>query len=283
MRSIGGVLTGLVSEPGGYDLVLPADSVHNGLPSGTATLIVNLDEPMSVRWPGADSERFQVLVGGLHTRPAEILTHGRQYGIQFALPPAGVRALFGVPIGALVHSLAEPADVTATDSSVRREIWTSFAERLAAEPTWERRYAVAEQMLTNIARATGHSTGASPTLTGVWQRIHARRGRVDVAALAAASGYSRRHLSTLFRVEFGVSIKQACRLARFEYARDIAARRGLAAAASEAGYSDQAHLTRDWGALGGRSPRALLDEPFYVPATSSAPPNCSRRTSADRS
>ncbi|MFV0308405.1 MAG: helix-turn-helix domain-containing protein [Desertimonas sp.] len=283
MRSMGGVLTGLVSEPGGYDITVPGDSVHNGLPSGTATLIVNLAEPMSVRWPGSAPDRFQVLISGLHTRPAEIVTHGRQYGIQFALSPAGVRALFGASIGALAHSLAEPVDVIGSDSSVRREVWTSFAERLATEPTWERRYVVAENLLAGIACATGDSTHATPTMTGVWHQIRASRGRVDVAALVTASGYSRRHLSTLFRTEFGVSVKQACRLARFEYARDVAARRGLGVAAAEAGYSDQAHLTRDWRSLGGRSPRALLDEPFYVPSMSATPPKRSRRPNVARS
>jgi transcriptional regulator GlxA family with amidase domain len=51
------------------------------------------------------------------------------------------------------------------------------------------------------------------------------------------------------------------RVMRFERARRLLvshARPALADVAAACGYADQAHLTRDWRALAGQSPRAWL-------------------------
>ncbi|MFV0258052.1 MAG: helix-turn-helix domain-containing protein [Acidimicrobiales bacterium] len=262
-------LEGLVGRPVGYQLRVPAGSIHQGLPSGTATLIVNLDAPMRVRWPGEPSRRFQVLLGGLHTSPAEVITEGRQFGIQLALSPAGVRTLFGLPIGALANCLVDPADVLDGRSRARRDLCADLAERLAARPTWSERYAELDRLLAGIA---GVQPPPSP-LAGAWQRVRSTGGRVPVGRLASEVGMGRRQLTERFRREYGITVKQAFRLTRFEHARRVAARRGLAAAAAEAGYSDQAHLSRDWRQLGGRTPRPAARRAVLRAAGA---PKCSR-------
>jgi AraC-like DNA-binding protein len=81
----------------------------------------------------------------------------------------------------------------------------------------------------------------------------------QVRAVADEVGFSRRHLSDLVRAECGLSPKQFQRVARFQQAhRLVRAGRPLAAIAVDCGYADQAHLTRDWTALAGCSPRAWM-------------------------
>lgn len=253
---------GFVDGIAGYDLALPPDSLHNGLPSTSATLIVNLGGPMLVRWPGGRTERLQVMIAGLHVSPAQVITEGRQHGIQLAVTPAGIRALLGVPIAALAQTFADPLDVIGRASQGRREAWLRLAESVAARTTWPERYAELGRLLRLTVRDDAGDHRADPMATA-WQRVQSDRGRIAVAQLASDIGYSRRHLSQRFRAEFGVTPKQVCRLARFEHARALAVGAGLAHAAAAAGYSDQAHLTREWTAFAGRTPRQTLDAPFY--------------------
>ncbi|MEZ5102105.1 MAG: helix-turn-helix transcriptional regulator [Thermoleophilia bacterium] len=90
--------------------------------------------------------------------------------------------------------------------------------------------------------------------------IAADPGVTTVRAAAAAAGWSERALQRLFRDEVGMSPKQAIRRARLQ---EAAARleRGeptsLAVLARALGYSDQAHLTRDFRAATGRTPAAF--------------------------
>ena len=89
-----------VAQYSGYRQRGVAPAVHRGLPSPYLTVILSLDEPLTMRahpdpdQPGGD---YDTLVGGLHTRPAIITHEGRQSGVQLALHPFGARALFGLP------------------------------------------------------------------------------------------------------------------------------------------------------------------------------------------
>ena len=76
--------------------------------------------------------------------------------------------------------------------------------------------------------------------------------RID--ALADALGCSRRHLAKRFAEEVGASPKLAARLIRFEAARARLGSVPLARLAAEHGFADQAHLSREFRALGGVSP-----------------------------
>jgi AraC-like DNA-binding protein len=90
---------------------------------------------------------------------------------------------------------------------------------------------------------------------------------ISVADLAAETGWSARHLGEQFRAETGLSPKTGARVVRFDRARRLLLRRQasghrvvLAEFAAECGYYDQAHLARDFRALAGCPPSALLAE-----------------------
>jgi AraC-like DNA-binding protein len=77
-----------------------------------------------------------------------------------------------------------------------------------------------------------------------------------VDALARRIGWTRQHLRRALRQQVGVGAKTLGRVARLQRAVDRLQRgaEGLAGAAAALGYFDQAHMSRDFQALAGRSP-----------------------------
>ena len=63
-----------------------------------------------------------------------------------------------------------------------------------------------------------------------------------------------------FRAELGITPKTAARIFRFERACGLISnlRQPLAEVAAACGYADQAHMTRDWNAFTGTSPKAWI-------------------------
>ncbi len=86
----------------------------------------------------------------------------------------------------------------------------------------------------------------------------------DVARIARAVGLSGRELRRRCHEQVGIGPKSLHRVLRFQrFVRGIGAvatgRVGLCAAAADAGYADQAHLSRECRRLSGSSPRALAE------------------------
>ncbi|WP_139107891.1 helix-turn-helix domain-containing protein, partial [Oerskovia enterophila] len=102
---------------------------------------------------------------------------------------------------------------------------------------------------------------------------------VRVPEVAAHVWLSTRQLSSLFTAELGLSPGAACRLVRFDAARDAVRARSLApsgpnltAIAVRTGYADHSHLVRDFHAFAGLSPTAwLVEERANIQAGGGAP------------
>jgi AraC-like DNA-binding protein len=106
---------------------------------------------------------------------------------------------------------------------------------------------------------------ADPLAEGVVAELRAGPPAPVVAKLAANLGVSERQLHRRCVGAFGYGPKTLDRVLRFQrflaMARPAAPRSdeaGLAWLAAEAGYADQAHLTRECRSLGGLPPRLLL-------------------------
>jgi AraC-like DNA-binding protein len=247
----------------GYRLEgLPA-GVHRGLPSPSLTLVLPLDEPLVIAAhpdPGQSPGAFDALLGGLHTRPALVAHSGRQFGVQLALTPRGARALLGLPAAALASVDVELTDVLGPSRA--REL----TGRLRDARDWPGRFAVLDAALLALL----HDGPAPPAeVAEAWRLTTAGGGRLRVAEISRRVGWSPRHLTQRFRAETGLSPKELARVVRFSGARDRlvarAARGGpldLARLAAEAGWYDQAHLTRDWRAFTGLAPTRWLAEEF---------------------
>ena len=243
----------------GYRYAGFAPGEHMGLPSRHLTFIVAFDAPLELRRLPDGSDRltsFDALLGGLHTSPAVVCHDGSQHGIQLQVTPAGARGLFGLPAAELAKQVV---DLDAVWGRLAEEL----LDRLADAPDWPTRFAVLDRVLLRALSARVElPSGARRETTVAWERLTESAGRVDVAALAAEVGWSRRHLTERFSAEYGIGPKAVGRVLRFERARWMLVRpgrRSLAEVAATCGYADQAHMVREWHALAGASPTAWLE------------------------
>ena len=101
---------------------------------------------------------------------------------------------------------------------------------------------------------------ASHWIDGVLREITARRGRVEVDALAQFAGVSARQLERAFDERVGLSPKTLARILRFRHALQESSRPGAtwADVAAACGYFDQSHLIRDFREFAG-APPAMSD------------------------
>jgi len=255
-------LRALVAGYSGYRQEGVPPAVHRGLPSPYLTLIITLDDPLTVARhpdPAAGPGCYLTLAGGLHTSPALITHQGRQSGIQLALSPLGARALLGRPAGELASVDVDAAEVLGT---VARDLH----ERLRAAPGWAARFALLDQLL--LAHADLDQQVA-PDIAAAWRLLTGSGGTMRVAELAERTGWSPRYLQRRLLTETGLTPKAAARVTRFDRARRRLRRRvaagrpaGLARLAAECGYYDQAHLAAEFRDLAGCAPSAWLAEEF---------------------
>lgn len=241
----------------GFDVRPPVESVHYGLPSPTLTVILSFDEPLDCGWADeTDSNRYWMLVAGLHDAPALIRTHGYQHGLQLALTPAGARALLQMPAGALGNTLVHPSDGPQVQQALPEDLHAQLAEA-----DWSARFDLVEQHLLQRIARTQETATISPEIAEAWRLTVASRGRLSIAQLAHRVGWSRRHLQSRWVAEFGLTPKKAARVARFDHAHQLhEAGVPLAEVAYRSGYSDQSHLNRDWRALAGQTPVQTAEE-----------------------
>jgi AraC-like DNA-binding protein len=256
-------LQGLVAEYAAIRFEGFGPGTHLGLPSRHLTVAISLSAPLTVAVPGGSTapREFTALVAGLHTRPATIEHAGSQISVSFELTPLGARRLLGLPAAELAGAVVELHDVLGNDG---REL----VDRLAAAADWRACFAVLDDVLCRRARGTCVDQGP---MERAWYRIVESGGKLRVGDLARETGYSRRHLTTRFVGEYGLTPKQALRVIRFERSWQVLRhrerrqrmsphpkRRSLAEVAVGCGYYDQAHLARDWNDLAGCPPSAWL-------------------------
>jgi len=232
------------------------------MPSSTLTFIVSLDDGVEAAetaeaLPAARPN--PLLLSGLQVEAAHVRQRNGQTGVQLAVHPLAARALFGAPSAEL-----NAAEWDATTVLGRKGI--RLQQRVGEARVWDDAFGAIAEYLSGAWRG---EAGVRPEVTHAWQLLQLSGGRASVGAVADRVGVTGRHLTTLFRREVGRSPKTVARLMRFERATariaDSVRRRGtvdLAAVAASTGYSDQAHLTREFAQFAGVPPGRWIAEEF---------------------
>ena len=244
-------LRSFVGDYVGYDIAGVLAGTHLGLPSGTLTFIVSIDEPLcQVDAVTGSREHFDVLLAGLHLRSTLIAHPGAMSGIQINFSPSAPRAFFGIPAAEFAHRSVDLARLS-------RPLAEELHERVNLETEWSARFAAIDEVL---MRTIDDTNRPRTEVAAAWQRIVGSRGGLPVSLVADDIGWSRRHLGSQFRSEYGIGPKDAARIVRFDRARRLipAGRGSLAEIASDCGYADQAHLNRDFRDFVGLSPSRWL-------------------------
>ena len=245
----------------GYRLAGHRPGTHAGLPSPSITVIVSFDDPLTLSvLPDGSAAPVSMwaMASGLHDVPAQILHDGNQHGVQLDVSPLHSRAVFGMPAAALTRQVA-PLDELLGDHA--REL----VDRLDANDDWESRFDALDDVLAarldEVERRSRATVGAvvRPELVHAWTRLCDDGAPVET--VAGELGWSRRHLRTQFRAEFGLNPSTSARVARFHRAQRWVRshpEESLAVAAAWCGYADQSHMTREWSELAGAPPRSWL-------------------------
>lgn len=256
-----GPLRAYVREHHGYRQrgVEPAE--HRGMPSPYLTVIFTLDEPLDIARhadPRQPADRYEAVIGGLHSSPALVVHDGAQSGIQLQVSPLAARPLLGVPAGEIASLDAHAGDVLGRFA-------IDLHDQVRAAPDWSARFAVLDDVL---GAALDEERAARTQVRHAWALLLRSGGTAAVADVAREVGWSERQLSAQFTTEIGLTPKLAARVIRFHRARSVllrnvrAGRPNIAGVAATCGYFDQAHLVRDWQQFTGLAPTAWIEAEF---------------------
>lgn len=249
----------------GYRSELPAPTLHRGAPSPAVTLVLSLDEPIVTGSTpeeafGNDAHTTHVALGGLHTQPIFLAQPQVQTGVQVAVRPLALRALFGITMTELRQQTVDGRDVLGHGVELVRE-------QMHELRTWQERFAALDSYLHGLLAQAPTRYQPRPEVAEAWQWIARHRGTGSISGLARHVRLSERQLSTVFTAELGLSPKTVSRLMRFEHARQRvtnAVRSGgpldLAATAHVCGYADHSHLVRDFQQYLGTAPSGWVAE-----------------------
>jgi AraC-like DNA-binding protein len=251
----------------------PQEDSEHMLPSGGAQLLFALHETPILCGPAGSSSAWSgsVVHGPQSTYyVAGPKPNGGTVGVSFR--PGAAGAVLGV-------SMAELLDRHVTLDAIWGKRGEELRHRLVSAADPQVMFRILEQTLSArihrpllIHPAVAHAL-ASRSADEAPRRI---------AEVQRASGYSPRHFIALFRSAVGLNPKQYYRIQRFNFAvRSMATGGGqcLGDIAAAGGYSDQAHLTREFREFAGVAPTQYrpggVDRPLHHRAA--AEPGPARR------
>ncbi|EST23842.1 helix-turn-helix domain-containing protein [Streptomyces roseochromogenus] len=220
------------------------------IPDAVVKVMLGFGDPLRVVDPfePARSASAVSLVNGARTTAAIGEHAGRIHGVTVLLTPLAAYRVFGAP-------LSEWANLSACPSAFGRTDLARLAECLAAVPDWETRFALLDRSLRALL---GAGPAYSPEVAWAWSALRDSAGRVRVEALAAGTGWSRRHLERRFLLQTGLTPKGAAQVLRLQSALRLKeSGASWADAAAQAGYHDQPHFDRTFKAMTGRTPTSF--------------------------
>ncbi len=187
----------------------------------------------------------EALIGGARDTFYIRDVSGPQSSVGALLRPGGADALLRVPASELACRHTNLEDVW--DAGV-----ASMSSRLAELPVAARLDAFEAMLLARLPRVRAMHPAVAQLLSEFTVRG-------DVGHAVAETGFSHRTMVGLFRRSVGLAPKAYLRVLRFTRAlQHVRAGRALADIASEAGYSDQAHFSREFRTFSGTTPSQYL-------------------------
>lgn len=241
-------LQGIVTDICGYRATSPSRNVEYA--SLTIPLVINFAEPFAIGLGRApcDNDRFGSFTAGLYAGPVVIESRGATCCLQINFTPLGARRFFGLPMSELADRMVGLDDVLGYRGDRLRE-------QLGNAPDWSSRFNIIEGF---VAARLATTAGTQTEIAWAFDRIVASGGRMCVASLAKEIGWSRKHLAVRFSDAIGTGAKTLSRIVRFNRALGLSAGGfDWADIAADCGYSDQAHLVREFRDLAGETPTAL--------------------------
>jgi len=190
-------------------------------------------------------------VGGLVDGPVLVEHTGLTLTLQFDLTPLGARQLLGVPGAELAAQVVSVTDVLGDPGRV-------LVAQLRELASWPARFRALDAFL---LERLSEAAPVSADIRWAWRRLVDAGGNIRIGRLVTELGCSRRHLSSRFKEEIGITPKAYARVLRFERAmKRLLAGEEPGDVAFACGYADQPHFNREFLAMAGVPPRVASAE-----------------------
>jgi AraC-like DNA-binding protein len=268
VRRPSGVLAPFVSSIG-YAETRFGHSRELSLPSGTVSLLVNLDRDEMRTFPldgGPPRVSGGAAVQGPYDRPVLIDPADQRQIMWVSFRPAGSYPFVPADAADLRDSLVDLADIWGRDGATLRERLLSAAT--PADRLRELEVALVDRARRPLERDDAAARAAADLHRGA-----------TVAAAADRLGWTPKRLGRVFTAQVGLTPKRFARVRRFQRLLRAASRTPApdwARLAAELGYHDQAHLIHDFRALAATTPGAYRPrspgEPNHMPISTIARP-----------
>lgn len=171
--------------------------------------------------------------------------------VEVTLSPLEAYRLLGLPMNQLSGQLVDLREVIG--GGARR-----LGELVRELPTWAGRFDAIDRFLLGRAET---APVVAPEIAFAWQRLITSGGTVSISGISKEVGWSHKHVISRFTQQVGLTPKRAARIIRFERALSRLTDEPApdwCRLAADLGYSDQAHLIRDFAEFVGMSPAAFL-------------------------
>ncbi|MDR6790659.1 AraC-like DNA-binding protein [Sphingomonas sp. BE138] len=215
----------------------------------TGVFIINLGSDLEIVDARGELHRLRAgdgFVGGIAQGTSLSRSTGEMMGFHVHAPLENLSRLAGVALAELSDGVVALDDLGAGHRSI--------GERLLDAGSSEAGWSVLDEFVGDRLRSTAPR---DPMTCFILSRL-AKGQRVQ--SLVAEIGWSRRRLARHVQAEVGLEPRAFAGLARFERFANIMQAMptlSLAEAALDAGYADQAHLTREVGRYAEMTPREL--------------------------
>lgn len=226
------------------------------LPTGCAHLVFRPDAPplrvFDLRTRTLAAELTRCVLAGPRSLAYERSTHSRAPSVGAVLRAGAARSIVRSPLTNIAEQHFDARDVLGPSVD-------ELCERLAdARSAAQQLDELEAFLLAIVASAT-----PLPTMVRRAVRDLERDPNTPISALVAQSNASHRHFCATFEAHVGLTPKRFARVRRFDRAARALAVEGvgverLAAIAARLGFSDQAHLSREFAAHSALTPSEYL-------------------------
>jgi AraC-like DNA-binding protein len=222
------------------------------LPTGEVALIISLGP----RWrsidpvTGASVGTLRSFIAGLDDTYSLVDSETSGAAIQVDFTPIGARQLLQLPMHLISKRTTELTDLLGNEAD-------RLVRQLVEAQDWPNRFLTLDKFLLARIRQYRRSTRE---IDWAWRQLDLSRGSVRVQQISDQLGWTRKRLVKAFRDEIGIPPKVLARVLRFRRTLiefNLQTIPDFSQLAAHCGYSDQAHMIREFKDFSGLTPVEL--------------------------
>lgn len=225
------------------------------LPDGTVQLIIDLTPSPKKLFHSEYSSEFTeytcAWISGGHTKYIVIEAAKNSNMIGVAFKPGGSYNFFGIPMSEIKNRVVSLSDFAPQLLSPLRDL-------LLEKQTPDEKFSVLAAFMTRLLKDRSEM---NPVIQYAVQTLSTHSKSISISSLAEKTGYSQKHLISLFEKHTGLSPKQYQRLCRFQNVlREIETKKSInwVDIAGSCGYYDQSHFIHDFQKFSGINPEQYI-------------------------